>query len=87
LVSVTARLSIFAASAFLKFFFNVNLFEIFLMLKKFYILIDRSAWAWVYKLFIAKWRPSQHQYKKYHRYGRKTASIPPKNSIKKLKNE
>jgi hypothetical protein len=47
-----------------------------------YILIDRSAWVQgSYK----KWRPSQHQYKKYHRYGVKTAAIPPKNTIKKFK--
>ena len=52
-----------------------------------YILIDRSAQAWVYKVLKAKWRPSQHQYKKYHRYGGKTAPIPPKNTIKKFKNE
>jgi hypothetical protein len=50
-----------------------------------YILIDRSAWAWVYKVLIAKWQPSQHQNKKYHRYGGTTAPIPPKNTIKNLK--
>jgi hypothetical protein len=52
-----------------------------------YILIDRSVWSWVYKVLIAKWRPSQHLNKKYHRYGGKTAPIPPEITIKKLKNE
>jgi hypothetical protein len=32
-----------------------------------------------------KWRPSQHQYKKFHRYGGKTAPIPPKILLKNLK--
>ena len=67
-------------------------FEIFIMLTPLrYILIDRSAWFWVYKVLLAKWRPSQHQYKKYHRYGMvekpSPSRHPPKNTIKKLKNE
>jgi hypothetical protein len=40
-----------------------------------------TRFLWV---LIAKWRPSQHQYKKYHRYGGKTALIPLKNTIKKF---
>ena len=32
-----------------------------------------------YKVLISKWRPSQHQYKKYHRYGGK----PPQKFLKK----
>jgi hypothetical protein len=43
------------------------------------------SWVQLYKVLISKWRLSQHQYKKYHRYGGKTAPIPPKNTIKKFK--
>jgi hypothetical protein len=50
-----------------------------------YILIDRNAWAWVYKVLIAKWRPSQHQYKEYHRYGGKNSPSPQIILLKNLK--